>query len=65
MHAAPFGGGLAAPFAKRRHGNCLCHRACSVSPAFAELQAVFARTGSSAEAPRGPLMLDDVTAADA
>jgi len=41
--------------ARRRHGNRVYYRACSDHPAFAELQAVFAKTVGIAEVLRGPL----------
>jgi predicted nucleotidyltransferase len=42
--------------ARRRHGNRVYYRACSGHPAFADLQAVFAKTVGVAEALRRPLL---------
>lgn len=42
--------------ARRRHGNRVYYRACGGHPAFADLQAVFARTVGVAEVLRRPLL---------
>ena len=42
--------------ARRRHGNRVYYRACSDHPAFADLQAVFAKTVGIAEGLRGALL---------
>jgi predicted nucleotidyltransferase len=42
--------------ARRRHGNRVYYRACSGHPAFADLQAVFAKTIGVAEVLRRPLL---------
>src|SRR5665811_1858021 len=42
--------------ARRRHGNRVYYRVCSSHPAFADLQAVFAKTVGIAEVLRGPLL---------
>ena len=43
--------------ARRRHGNRVYYRACSGHPAFADLQAVFAKTIGVAEVLRRPLLM--------